>query len=96
MDKILDTLLSRLSEKGIIPLHVPYLVRDMLNIVRDRSGIPLEDINLRLENLGWEKDILDDFIFELILNVTDHSLIDIGNPGAGNSRRNWSKALLQQ
>ncbi len=83
MDKILDTLLSRLSGKGISPLHVPYLVRDMLNIVRDGSGIPLEDINLRLENLGWGKNILDDFIFELILNVTDHSLTDIGNLNAG-------------
>ena len=78
MDGIVDLLLSRLSSRGVMPSHVPYLVRDVLNIVKDDSLISLKNINDRLESLGWTKDIIDDFVLELTFRLMDSGVIDIG------------------
>ena len=70
MNKEIDTLLSRLSRKGLIPAEVPRLVRDVLIIVSDAEGVTLSDINQRLEVLGWDQTIMDYFTFELIKSLT--------------------------
>ena len=78
MDETVDLLISRLSGREIVPSHVPYLVRDILNIVRDDAHISLKNINVRLESLGWANDIIDDYILELILRTMDRQLIAPG------------------
>lgn len=76
--EIVDLLLFRLANKGVLPSHVPGLVRDVLNIVNDDEHFSLGNINHRLERLGWGEEIMDEFIFELIRCMTEHTLIRDG------------------
>ena len=64
--EIVDLLLFRLSDKGVVPSHVPGLVRDVLNIVKDDGHVSLDNVNQKLESLGWGEEILDEFVIELI------------------------------
>ena len=79
MDKIIDLLFSRLSERGVAASHVPYLVRDIMYSVGNDIHISPEDINIRLDSLGWGKDILDEYTLELILSATNSGKTGIGN-----------------
>jgi hypothetical protein len=67
MEEVIDSILHKLTGKGLIVAEIPRLIRDVLNIVRDETESSAVDVNRRLESLGWEKGILDGYTFELIL-----------------------------
>jgi len=69
MEQWTELLVSRLSDKGVVSSHVPGLMRDVRNIVREGGYFTVGNVNNRLESLGWGGDILDEWIFELILSV---------------------------
>ena len=72
MKEAVDVLLARLGVKGLIPVELVRLVRDVLNIVRDRQGsYTLEDINWQLEVMGWDHAIMDGFTFEFIKSLME-------------------------
>ena len=65
--KVLPVLCQRLGKKGLMPLEIKRLSKDILNII-DHGGFYSADIlNRKLEQLGWEKNILDNYTFELML-----------------------------
>lgn len=67
MKEIADLLLCKLSSKGLTPVEIPRLVKDVLNIVDEGGDFTTSVINHRLETLGWDKTIVDQFTFELII-----------------------------
>ena len=67
MDQVVDSILHKLTGKGLIIAEIPRLIKDVLNIVRDETHSSAVDVNRRLEGLGWEEGILDGYTFELIL-----------------------------
>lgn len=72
MDEIIDRLLLKLCAKGLTDREVPRLVRDVLNILNDdQTFYTLETFNHRLATLGWREDLLDPYVFELILRVLE-------------------------
>ena len=71
MDKIIDLLLYKLSKKGLTQVEIPRLVRDVLNIVGEGGEFTAGAINLKLKTLGWDKEILDQFTFELIIALLE-------------------------
>ena len=56
-----------MSEKEIVPLEVPRLIKDILNIIRTDSGFTQKSVNQRLADLGWKDQVLDKDVFELII-----------------------------
>ena len=72
MEQIFNTLLSRLSSKGLAPQEVPCLIRDVLNIINNGGEFTVRTISEKLENLGWKEQIMDEFIFELILYLLEN------------------------
>ena len=72
MEQIIDLLLYKLTNKGLIPSEIPRLVRDVLNIVRDGGEFTAGTINRKLETLGWDKAIVDQFTFELIIALLEN------------------------
>ena len=72
MEEIVDVLLQKLSQKGLTPVEVPRLVKDVLSIVGEGGELTTHTINQRLESLGWDKKIVDLFTFELIIALLDH------------------------
>ncbi len=67
MGEVIDSIVHKLTDKGLIIAEIPRLIGDVLNIVRDETDSSAGDVNRRLEGLGWEKGILDGYTFELIL-----------------------------
>lgn len=72
MEEIVDVLLQKLSHKGLTPVEVPRRVKDVLSIVGEGGEFTTYTINQRLESLGWGKEIVDPFTFELIIAVLEH------------------------
>ncbi len=66
MEQIVNTLLSRLTNKGLGPQEILWLIRDVLNIVKDGGEFTVEAINQKLLTLGWSEQIMDQSTFELI------------------------------
>ena len=73
MKEIVDILLYKLSNRGLTPVEIPRLVKDILNIVVDGGELTTSTINRRLETLGWEEAIVDQFTFELILALVENN-----------------------
>jgi len=72
MEEIVDVLLQKLSQKGLTPVEVPRLVKDVLSIVGEGGEFTTYTINQKLESLGWDKKIVDPFTFELIIAILEH------------------------
>lgn len=65
--KVVPVLVQRLYKKGLMPIEVKRLGRDILNIIGDGGFYSAAILNRKLERLGWEKNIVDNYIFELIV-----------------------------
>jgi hypothetical protein len=66
-EKVLPVLCKQLLSKGLMPVEIKRLARDILNIFGNGGFYSAGILNRKLERLGWEKDILDNATFELIL-----------------------------
>ncbi len=74
MEKIVDSLLLRLCSRGLTDQEVPWLIRDVLNTLSNDSVLTLEHLKWNLSTLGWEKDVLDGHILELMLCLIEDDL----------------------
>jgi hypothetical protein len=79
MRGIVDLLLHSLSKKGLRPLHVKKLIKDVLYVLDGGEELTVEPINEKLERLGWDEELLDDYTFDLILCL----LFDISKHDTG-------------
>jgi len=70
-EQVTDLLLRRLSNNGVSPDEVPWLVRDVLNAVGEAEETSVSMINRRLAVLGWDKEILDESTLALIMCLTE-------------------------
>lgn len=65
--RVLPVLCRQFGNKGLMPVEIKRLTRDILNVI-GRGGIySVGILNRKLEHLGWETNILDNHTFELIL-----------------------------
>ena len=67
MKATIDILSRKLSDKNLIPVEVSRIIKDVTNIIGDGGGFTVSLVNQKLEILGWKRQILDEFSFELIL-----------------------------
>lgn len=65
--RILPVLCQRLYNKGLKDIEIIRLTKDILNIIDDGGLYNAGILNKKLERLGWGKNIVDNFIFELLL-----------------------------
>lgn len=71
MEKIVELLLHTLSNKGLTPVEIPRLVKDVLNVVGEGGEFTTGTVNRKLERLGWDPAIVDQFTFELIIALLE-------------------------
>ena len=67
MEAVFQNLDKRFSGKDFTPFELPRLIKDVKNIVADGGNFTLSTVNEKLENLGWERGIIDELSFELML-----------------------------
>lgn len=66
MEEILDPLRIKLSGRGLMPVEINRLLKDVSNIVSEEEYFTANIINQRLEVLGWQQHIVDEFTLPLI------------------------------
>ena len=65
--RVLPVLCRQFYSKGLMPIEIKRLTRDILIIIGHGGFYNAGILNQKLERLGWEKNIVDNYIFELIL-----------------------------
>ncbi len=78
MEIRLNDLFHRVKTKGFMPVEIPGLVKDALNIVGTSGYSAITTINQELEDLGWGIGIMDNVTHELITSLfEDNSSTDV-------------------
>jgi len=67
----LDDLFLRFQIKGFMPIEIPGLVKDVIEIMGNRRNCTITTIEQELEDLGWGLGIMDYGTYELITSVVE-------------------------
>lgn len=67
MEEIIDTLYVRLKQRGLFPVEIVRLLKDVSNIIGEGGYFTVNGVNRKLMRLGWMDTIIDDYLFELIV-----------------------------
>ena len=65
--RVLPVLCRQFYKKGLMPIEIKRLTRDILKIIGHGGFYSTDILNQKLERLGWERNIVDNYIFDLIL-----------------------------
>ncbi|MCF8084848.1 MAG: hypothetical protein K9M96_17350 [Deltaproteobacteria bacterium] len=69
MEQIIESLFSRLVDKGLAPEQIPGLLRDVGNTLQEDGNTNAYMISERLVYLGWDEEMVDEYLFQLILPI---------------------------
>lgn len=71
MSKIMDIISIRLRDRGLVPIEINRLIKDVYNIIGKKWHFTPTGLKQSLVSLGWDGYILDNYILELILLSLD-------------------------
>ena len=74
MGERLSDLFLRFQIKGFMPIEIPELVKDVLDIMDHRELCTMATIDQELEELGWGVNIMDNATYELITSVVESNV----------------------
>ena len=75
MLNIRNIISGRLQKRGLAPIEITRLIKDVHNITGSVWYFTTVDLNCALERLGWERYLLDNYTLELILlHLDDQAL----------------------
>jgi hypothetical protein len=66
MTTIIGTLSKKLKDRGLIPVKINRLIKDVANVMSSGKYCTPVCVKQNLERLGWEGYVLDNNILELI------------------------------
>jgi len=73
MENRLDDLFLRFQTKGFMPIEIPGLIKDVLNISGNGEYYTLNAVNQEMEALGWGIEIVDDVTYELVISMVQNT-----------------------
>lgn len=71
MEQLIKTVIKRLEGKDIDINSIPSFIRDVVNINLSVVDSDLNELNRRLQTLGWYEFELDDHTFQLIKAIIE-------------------------
>ena len=74
MEDRLNNLFLRFQKKGFMPIEIPGLVKDVLDIMDNLEICTITTIDQELEELGWGINIMDNTTYELITSVVESNV----------------------
>ena len=78
MSKIMDIISIRLRDRGLVPIEINRLIKDVSNIIGREWHYTPTGLKQSLVSLGWDGYILDNYILELILlSLDDEKRLEI-------------------
>ena len=84
-DVVCRTLMKRLSSRGLLPVEIHRLIRDVSNITQDHGDPECASVARDLARLGWREPVMDEVSFELIVFILEN------DPGCA-----WDPDVLRQ
>jgi hypothetical protein len=67
MKPLIRILTDRLVEKGMEVTSIPAFIRNVANILAAHPAASLDELNKRLQLVGWGDFRLDDYILQMII-----------------------------
>ena len=67
----LSDLSMMFQTKGFMPIEIPELVKDVLDIIYHQEFRTITAIDRELEELGWGLNIMDNTTYELITSLVE-------------------------
>ena len=75
MLNIRNIISGRLKNRGLAPIEITRLIKDVYNITGSVWYFTTVEVKYALERLGWERYLLDNYTLELIfLHLDDQAL----------------------
>ena len=71
MLNIRNMISGRLKNRGLAPIEITRLIKDVYNIKGSVWYFTTVEVKYALERLGWERYLLDNYTLELILLYLD-------------------------
>ena len=65
----LNKLFLKFQKKGFMPIEIPELVKDVLDIMGNRKQCTITTVDRELEDLGWGLCIMDVETYELVASL---------------------------
>jgi len=62
---------GRLKNKGLVPIEITRLIKDVYNITDSVCSFTTVEVKYAMERLGWERYLLDNYTLELIFLYLD-------------------------
>jgi hypothetical protein len=75
MGNRLNDLFLRFKIKGFMPIEIPDLVNDVLDIMNHRERCTITTIDQELEELGWGINIMDNTTYDLITSLAEGNVL---------------------
>jgi|GEM_PF-1781501 hypothetical protein len=72
---IKDKISGRLQDRGLAPVEIMRLIKDVSNVTGDCYYFNHSDVKKALKRLGWKEYILDNFTLELISLYLDDEIV---------------------
>lgn len=69
MEELIRILIRRLVGKGMEISTIPAYIRDLANTMVAHGCPSLQELNRRLQSLGWDDFELDDYTLQLIIAI---------------------------
>jgi hypothetical protein len=73
MENRLDDLFLRFQIKGFMPIEIPGLIKDVLNILGNGGFSTITAVNQEMEDLGWGIEIMDNVTYELVNSLVQNT-----------------------
>ena len=74
MERLTTILIQRMVRKGMEITTIPTYVRDLVNTLAVNGYLSLQELNGRLQSLGWDDFELDDYTLQLIMAIVEPHL----------------------
>jgi hypothetical protein len=69
---IFDALFGRLSSRGLMPVEILRLIKDVYSIIGEGGYFTVDSVNRCLNRLGWSENAMDIITFELIVSLLEN------------------------
>lgn len=79
MDRMIKTLIDRLVRKGMEIKTIPAYIRNLAHTISDAYLSP-QELNRRLQLLGWDDFELDDHTLQLIIAIFETDGLNSSEP----------------
>ena len=89
--EVSSIVLKRLFDKALTSIEISRFVKDVVNMIDDDGKITLVEAIQKLEALGWEKELIDPTILELIRLLSQNNPMQKSDREYGRGKGSYQK-----